>query len=253
MRSGIGPRKQLEAHGIDVLLDQPAVGANLIDHQQTGVSLIPRPGVCSMDNPLVQLLGRYTAHGSGQFNDMQLFPVNHVDLTQFPEMMAALGGHPMLFTVATGLQRPNSRGSLSLASADCHVQPVLDLNYFADEEDMRRMVAGMRLCWEIANTPAVRAMSEGIVMLTQEVVDNDEALAEFIRMTASTIFHPVGTCRMGPESDPDAVVDQYCRVRGVEHLRVVDASIMPNIVRANTNLTCMMIGEHVADLVKTGR
>ena len=86
----------------------------------------------------------------------------------------------------------------------------------------------------------------------QATVDSDAALADVIRGNCNTIWHPVGTTRMGPDSDRDAVVDQYCRVRGVEGLRVVDASVMPNIVRANTNLTCIMIGERVADWMRAG-
>jgi choline dehydrogenase len=87
-------------------------------------------------------------------------------------------------------------------------------------------------------------------ILDQVTVDSDTALADFIRNNCGTIFHPVGTAKMGPESDPMAVVDQYCRVRGVEGLRVTDASVMPNIVRANTNVTCIMIGEGVADWMR---
>jgi len=85
------------------------------------------------------------------------------------------------------------------------------------------------------------------VSLTAEVVNSDSALETFVRDNCTTIFHPVGTAKMGPENDPTAVVDQYCRVRGVEGPRVVDVSVMPNIVRPNTNLTCTMIGERVAD------
>jgi choline dehydrogenase len=253
MRSGIGPKAQLEQFGIRTVVDQPAVGSNLIDHQQTFVGLIPKQGVCSMENPIVQIFGRYTAPGSDQVNDMQLYMISHADLTDFPEMMAAFGGHPMLFMVMSGLQRPRSRGRLSLRSADFHEHPQLDLHYYEDEEDMRRSLDGVRLCWEIANLPAIKEKSQGIVLLDQATVDSDEALAGYIRAVSNTIFHPVGTAKMGPDSDPEAVVDQHCRVRGVEGLRVVDASIMPNIVSANTNFTCMMIGEKVADFIKAGK
>ena len=94
-------------------------------------------------------------------------------------------------------------------------------------------------------------MLKEFVNLTTEVVNSNSALETFVRENCTTIFHPVGTAKMGPDNDPTAVVDQYCRVRGVEGLRVVDASIMPNIVRANTNLTCIMIGERVADWMRT--
>ncbi|MFN0146940.1 MAG: GMC family oxidoreductase [Dehalococcoidia bacterium] len=251
-RSGVGPKEKLAALGIDCLIDQPAVGANLIDHPQAFVGMIPKEGVCSMDNPLVQILGRYTAPGSSQFNDMQLYMINHVDMTQFPELMETFGGHPMIFSIMTGLQRPNSRGAVSINTRDFRAAPVIDLHYYDDEEDMRRSLDGMRRCWEISNLPAMQEKAQGTIILTQEIVDDDEQLAAYIRAVSSTIFHPVGTCKMGPDTDPGAVVDQYCRVKGVEGLRVVDASIMPNIVTANTNFTCMMIGEKVADFIKAG-
>jgi choline dehydrogenase len=241
-RSGIGPKSELERLGIPVVLDQP----------NAFVGLIPKPGVCSMENPILQVAGRYTAPGSEQFNDMQLYMISHVDLTQFPEMMAIFGGHPMLFSLMSGLQRPNSRGAVTLASSDYHHAPVIDLHYFEDAEDMRRAIAGVRLCWDLANLPSIREKSDGIVLLTQDIIDNDEVLAGYIEAVSNTIFHPVGTCKMGPDTDPGAVVDQYCRVRGVERLRVVDASIMPNIVSANTNFTCMMIGERVAAMIADG-
>ena len=252
-RSGVGPKDRLSALGIECVLDQPGVGSNLIDHQQTLVGMIPKEGVCSMENPVVQVLGRYTAPGSTQFNDMQLYMVSQVDLTQFPEMMAAFGGQPMIFSVMTGLQRPKSRGQVSIATKDFHAAPTIDLRYYEDEEDIRRSLDGVRLCWDIANLPSLKDKSEGIVILTQEIVDDDEQLAGYIRAVSNTIFHPVGTAKMGPDSDPTAVVDQHCRVKGLQNLRVVDASVMPNIVSANTNLTCIMIGEKVADLIKSGK
>jgi choline dehydrogenase len=86
--------------------------------------------------------------------------------------------------------------------------------------------------------------------LTPQIIASNNATSDFVRSNCGTIYHPVGTAKMGPDSDKEAVVDQYCRVRGVEGLRVVDASVMPNIVRANTNLTCIMIGEHVAEWMR---
>jgi choline dehydrogenase len=115
------------------------------------------------------------------------------------------------------------------------------------------MIDGMRLGWRILHQPEVAAGWKGPMVgvtgrvLDQATVDSDTAIADFILDNCGTICHPVGTAKMGPDSDKEAVVDQYCRVRGVEGLRVVDASVMPNIVRANTNLTCIMIGERVAD------
>jgi choline dehydrogenase len=252
LRSGVGPKAELEKLGIPVVHDVPGVGANLIDHPQTFVGLVPKPDVCSMENPVIQIGLRYTAGGSDQFNDMQLYMVSQADMTQLPELMAALGGHPMLFAVMSVLQRPFSRGKVSIASTDFHEHPLIDLNYYEDEDDMRRSLEGVRLCWKVANSPTIMEKAESVVLLTQEVVDDDEALAGYIRAVSSTLYHPVSTCKMGPQSDPGAVVDQHCRVYGLENLRVVDASVMPNIPSANTNLTCIMIGERVADWVKAG-
>jgi choline dehydrogenase len=161
-------------------------------------------------------------------------------------------GSPIVFTFTPSLQRPHSRGTLKLASADPTVQPIITLNYLADPEDMRRMVEGVRISWELGKDPSIRAFAERPVILTDEMVKSDVAVEGYLREMVGTIFHPVGTARMGPDGDPGAVVDHQGRVRGTEGLRVVDASIMPGICRANTNLTCIMIGERIADWMRAG-
>jgi choline dehydrogenase len=249
LRSGIGPADDLRALGIEVLADLTGVGANLIDHPLTQVMYVPKPGVYSPEIPFSQVFIRYAATGSAERNDMQLYITNGLDFTAVPELVA-ITGSPFVFTFTPSLQRPRSRGRLALASADPTVPPSITLNYLADPEDMRRMVEGVRIAWEIGQDPAIRQFAERPVILTDEMVASDAAVEGYLRETVGTIFHPVSTARMGPEGDPGAVVDQQCRVRGVEGLRVVDASVMPNIVRANTNLTCIMIGERVADLMR---
>jgi choline dehydrogenase len=109
------------------------------------------------------------------------------------------------------------------------------------------MMEGLRTTWSMMQGGHLRPYIKEVFGLTQKTVDVDSALAALIRDTCTSNFHPVSTAKMGPENDAMAVVDQYCRVRGIEGLRVVDASVMPNIVRANINLTCIMIGERVAD------
>jgi choline dehydrogenase len=123
----------------------------------------------------------------------------------------------------------------------------IDLNYLEDREDLRRMVDGVQIAWRLMHSAHLAPYIKEFFNMTPEIIASDSATADFVRNNCGTIYHPVGTARMGPDSDKEAVVDQYCRVRGVEGLRVVDASVMPNIVRANTNLTCIMIGEHVAE------
>jgi len=121
------------------------------------------------------------------------------------------------------------------------------VNCLDHPEDLRRMVAGLRLAWTMACSPQLRPYVERIALLTDAQVASDEALVAYLRRHSLTVNHPAGTARMGPRGDADAVVDQECQVYGVEQLRVVDASVMPTIPRANINLTCIMIAERVAD------
>lgn len=250
MRSGIGASGELEKLGIEIRADLPGVGSNLIDHVMAVIYATPTPGV-PHDPEVTNPVGvRYTASGSSEFNDMQLYVLNFFDRNLAPGFadtvpIPAVG-------VAPGLQRPRSRGRVSLASHDPNVPPQIELNYLDDAEDMRRMIEGVRIAWRLMNSPHLRPYIKAITSLSEETIDSDEALAEFLRANCGTIYHPVGTARMGPDSDSMAVVDQYCRVKGVEGLRVVDASVMPNIVRANTNLTCIMIGERVAEWMRAG-
>jgi choline dehydrogenase len=248
MRSGIGARDELASLGIDCQVNSPGVGRNLIDHPMVFVVAVPLPGI-PHDPQVTNPIGiRYTAAGSDEFNDMQMYVFEQFDAALAPGL--ALDLPVPSISIVPGLQRPRSRGRLRLRSANPDVPPIIDLNYLSDPEDMRRMVDGVRIAWRLMHESHFAPMLKEIVNLTAEVANSDSALAAFVRDNCSTIFHPVGTARMGPDSDPMAVVDQYCRVRGVEGLRVVDASVMPNIVRANTNLTCIMIGERVADWMR---
>ncbi len=249
LRSGIGPRADLEALGIASAVDLPGVGANLIDHPLASVALVPRPGVCHPAQPVVQIGIRFTSLGSPEWNDMQLVMISQADLTQIPAAMALVGA-PMIFAVGVALQRPRSRGRVSLTSPDPRAQPRIELNYLDHPDDMRRMVEGLRLAWRAAQWPAIARHAERVAILTEEMVVSDEFLQGYLQMAVTTIYHPVGTARMGPDGDAGAVVDQRGHVRGVDGLLVVDASIMPNIPRANTNLTCIMIGERAADWMR---
>jgi choline dehydrogenase len=248
MRSGIGARAQLEQLGITPQVELPGVGENLLDHLFVLIHATPTPGV-PHDPEVTNPVGvRYTAGGSGEFNDMQLYVLNFFDRSLAPGFAEDLK-FPAL-ALAPGLQRPRSRGRVSLESKDPDVPPQIDLKYLEDPEDMRRMIEGVRIAWRLMNSQHLRPYMKEINDLGPEAIDSDEAIAAFVRANCGTIYHPVGTARMGPDSDGQAVVDQYCRVRGVEGLRVVDASVMPNIVRANTNLTCIMIGERVAEWMR---
>ena len=248
LRSGIGPKDALLELDIDPVADLPGVGAGLVDHPVTRLLLVPRPGSCDRETPLAQVVVRYTAPGSYEFNDMQQVMFSHVDVASLGGARAVeTVGAPLAIGLPVALERPLSRGRLSLASADAHVQPIIELNFAADPEDLRRLLEGVRLAWRIAHEPEIVRHVDHVALLTEEVMSSDEALAAYVRATVTTQFHPCGTARMGTAGDAMAVVDQHCRVRNVDNLRVVDASITPNIPRANINLTCIMIGEHVSD------
>jgi len=253
LRSGIGPAGDLAALGIEPRVDLPGVGATLFDHFRCFVSFETTAAyVPDLDTHQVML--RYTASGSDEPNDMQMHiftPRDYVEGEAFP----ARGSGRAWLSMAGGVQRPRGSGSVTLASADPDVAPRIDLNYAGHPEDMRRLVDGVRLAWRLAHAAPLSefvgaSAAHGGMTLDDATLADDAALERYVRGSVNTIYHPVATCRMGPADDDGAVVDQYLRVRGVDNLRVVDASVMPAIVRANTNLTTIVIAERAAEWMR---
>ena len=227
LRSGIGPKAALAGLGIEPVVDLPGVGAGLADHPVTRLLLVPKPGSCDPDTPLAQVVLRYTAPGSGEFNDMQQVVFSHVDVAGIGGQQAvAAVGTPLAIGLPVALERPHARGRLELASADPRVQPLIQLNFATDPRDLRRLVEGVRLAWQIAHQPEIARHTHHVALLSEETMGSDDALAAYVRATVSTQFHPCGTARMGPVGDPMAVVDQHCRLRAVPNLRLVDAVIL---------------------------
>jgi choline dehydrogenase len=150
------------------------------------------------------------------------------------------------FTIGPTLLQPRSRGRVRLRSADPLTAPAIHANYFSAREDITPLITGLRMARELAATRALQAFA-GDEYLPGRAVVSDSDLERYIRQRCETLYHPVGTCRMG--NDAHAVVDAQLRVRGVEQLRVVDASVMPTIVRGNTNAPTMMIAERAAALM----
>jgi len=182
---------------------------------------------------------------------MQHVLFSHVDIASIGgERAVAAVGTPLAIGLPVALERPHARGHLSLASRDPSRHPRIHLNYASDPHDLRRLVEGVRLAWRIANEPEIANHVERVPLLSEDTLGSGGAIEAYVRATVTTQFHPCGTARMGPANDPVAVVDQHGRVRGVENLHVPDASIMPTIPRAKINLTCIMIGERVADWIR---
>ena len=252
LRSGIGPASDLAQLGIPSMVDLPGVGKHLMDHPMTPMLLNPTPGTVDPDRPLAQTLLRYTSE-TGEFNDMQVYLLGHILVGPEARFGAWVGESAenleagWVFGIAPGVQLPNSYGSVTLASADYTDHPTIDLKFDEDEADRVRLREGTRIAWELAQSEAMAPYHTGALDITQDIIDDDDKLDEWIHSAATSMAHPTCTCPMGPEPSEGAVVDSEGRVYGVEGLRVVDGSIMPTLIRANTNFTCMMMGERIAE------
>ncbi|MBM6405599.1 mycofactocin system GMC family oxidoreductase MftG [Phycicoccus sp. CSK15P-2] len=245
LRSGIGPREDLEALGIPVTRDLPGVGLNLVDHPRSGIFIIPKDGTLDGENAFLQSILRTTSRSGETTNDMQYYMVNHFSLDPFPHLKR-LSQASLINGVMVCQQRPKSRGRLRLTDPDPRSEPQIDLNFLSHPDDVDTMVEGIRECARLMRHDYVMANRERQLILRDEDVDDEDLVRVYLKATLDSSYHPVGTAKMGPAEDDTAVVDQYGRVHGIEGLVVADASIMPNIASANTNLTSIMIGEKVA-------
>ena len=250
MLSGVGPADHLRSVGIPVIHDLPGVGQNLRDHPMVYVTWstkkdYPQDAYAPRNNMGL----RWTAEGSDLRNDLMIF------MTSYATRRVDRGGNlmdPIGIRMSAMLDLAVGSGELRLTSSDPNVQPFLDYRYLENEFDRRRMREMVRTAVSLADTDAFRAIIEDRIEPTDAELATDEALDEYIRREVSTSQHISCTCKMGPDSDPMAVVDQYGRVRGLEGLRIADASIMPDCIRANTNVTTMMIGERISDFIRQG-
>ena len=242
MLSGIGPKDQLDEYGIDVLQNTPGVGANLRNHPISPISFRVKEGIkLQPDASGVRIALRYTAKGSDDSNDMMM-TTSSLFSPFTGEMLPDRIGR-----ISCVIELPAGAGFVRLNSADPAVQPKFDYRYFSHPEDMRRMRDGIRLAVKMLETDAYKDVSDGRVTPTEEILTDDDALDLWIRQTVGSARHVSGTCKIGPDSDPLAVVDQQCRVKGFQGLWIADSSVMPQVPRANANATAIMIGERVAD------
>ena len=269
MLSGIGPADELREHGIAMVHELPGIGANLQDHPDAAVVQACKQPVSLHDT--LSWLGKvkvglrwFLFHdGPGATNHYEAGAfvrsragIEHPDL-QLVLVPFGLGGDEAVTEVSIGqhafsttmdLLRPTSRGRLTLRSSDPRDHPHLLINYLATPEDVSALVAGLRLIRELHAQPALSPFS-GEELSPGPGVASDAELEAWLRAHIGTSYHPVSTCRMGPDSDPMAVVDAQLRVHGMERLRVVDASVMPDLMSGNTNAPAIMIAEKGADLI----
>jgi choline dehydrogenase len=269
MLSGIGPAAALAAAGVAVARDLPGVGQNLQDHLQVSVRF-------QIDQPLTPhvmteaeaeaAIALSLAEGRGPFHtnfcesgafvrtdpelrwpDIQI----HCEGTYAPFYFDGAATDRHGFGLLMNVSRPKSRGEVRLHSANPLDRPLIDPRYLSDPADMAASIRGLRVCLAIGDAPALAPLGTRRTDPAPGAGDSDAALAAHVRRVGTTIWHPAGTCRMGP--DAMAVVDDRLRVHGLDNLRIADASVMPTLVSGNPNAACIMIGEKAADLVLGNR
>jgi choline dehydrogenase len=263
--SGVGPAELLRQHGIDVVLEAPGVGNDLQDHMQ--VRLVMR---CSqpitvndvVNSPIRKILTglQYAAFRTGPltisagtagafFKTSPRLATPDIQIHFIPFSTDRMGEklHPFSGFTATVCQlRPESRGSLRIKSADPSAPPAIHINYLATETDRAAFIDGIRILRRILAAPALKPFTVEEVYPGPKVTSDEDVLS-YCRRTGATVYHPTSTCRMG--NDPLAVVDQRLRVRGLGALRVVDASVMPDLMSGNTNAPTIMIAEKASDMI----
>jgi choline dehydrogenase len=263
--SGVGPAELLKQHGIDVVLDAPGVGNDLQDHLQVRLVMRCAQRITLNDiinHPVRRILAgaRYAAFRKGPltiaagtsgafFKTDPRLATPDVQIHFLPfstdkmgEKLHAFSG----FSASVCQLRPESRGWLRIKSADPAAPPEIRINYLATETDRTAFVEGIKILRRILAAPALKPYVAGEVEPGPKIT-SDEEILNFCRQRGSTVYHPTSTCRMG--NDPLAVVDQRLRVRGIEGLRVVDASVMPDLMSGNTNAPTIMIAEKASDMI----
>lgn len=269
MLSGIGPAAHLREHGINVVHDLPGVGENLHDHPDVvmvvnapkvtdllGISL---PGVVNMVKGIFEWRrsrsGMLTSNFAEAGGFIKSAPMEAIPDLQLHFVVGKLVDHGRKTVFGHGyschvcLLRPRSRGTLRLASSDPQVMPLIDPAFLKDPDDVARLVRGFKVMRTLMQQPAL-ARHGGQESKASAGAQSDAQIEQFIRNHADTIYHPVGTCRMGPDAAAGAVVDARLCVHGVAGLRVVDASVMPSVVGGNTNAPVMMMAEKAVDMIR---
>ena len=260
MLSGVGPKDHLEEMGIPVVNDLPGVGQSLWNHLSVHVNFKVKDGVevpADLDAPHYRLI--FTASDSELSNDLVLSTVNVVD-----EREERVGGFRTQYRtgdvpperagrISCTLGIPRGSGYVRLSSSDPTVQPEFNYRYLQHPEDLRRVREGIRLGARLLESEAYRDVVDYRITPTDEILADDDALNLYMRQTVGTARHVSGTCRMGPDSDSMTVVDQYCRVKGMQGLWVADASIVPQLLGGGgMHTTVIMIGERVVDWIAAG-
>jgi len=263
MLSGIGHPGQLAEHGIDVVRETPDVGTNLLDHLLVPLGFdVPNDTLFAAEKPLQLLnyLVRRRGMLTSNVGEAYGFVKSRPEL-ELPDLELIFGPAPYFdegigdpytgHAVVMGpiLLKPHSQGTITLRSADPKDKPIIDPGYLTDTkgEDRAALMAGLRMCADIAKSAALKGIIGKVARPLGATDLDDETLERALNSLSHTLYHPVGTCRMG--IDDASVVDPELRVRGVNGLRVADASVMPTIIRGHTHAPSVLIGEMAAELI----
>jgi choline dehydrogenase-like flavoprotein len=263
--SGIGPHDHLAEHGIDVVAEAPGVGANLLDHLVVPLGFdVPNDTLFAAEKPLellnylIRRRGMLTSNVGEAYGfvksrpDLEL-PDLELIFAPAPYFEEGLGDPYDHHAVVMGpiLLKPHSKGTITLRSADPKDKPIIDPAYLTDDAgaDRAALMAGLRMCADIAKSAALKGIIGKVARPLGATDLGDDTLERALNTLSHTLYHPIGTCRMG--SDDASVVDPDLRVRGVDGLRIADASVMPTIIRGHTHAPSVLIGEKAADLIRS--
>jgi len=242
LRSGLGPRADVERIGVELDVDIPGVGVNLCDHPALAVlCAVKDANIVDPDLPIIQTILRYTAPGSEHRNDLQIEQLTFAARTE----------DRVTFAVAAVLEQCESRGRILVTSADPHAKPRIEPALCSDERDVVRLIAAFYDAVQIVHTKPLSDLIDRVLFPDPTRPLDDDTAALLCRRLSGSGYHPCGTARMGTLDDPGAVVDQYGCMQRAPGLVIADASIMPSVPRANTNLTCIMIGEKIGEWLRT--
>ncbi|MEM7738317.1 MAG: GMC oxidoreductase [Deinococcota bacterium] len=268
MLSGVGPARMLQGLGIEVKKDLPGVGANLADHMRTDVGVTSPDGIgvslrANAQDPAQLAEWRRTGYGplavaentsAAFFKSSPDVPVADLEMMfniNAPMQYGAPPPENAGYYINVGLIQPKSRGSVRLASANPQDAPLLDTNYFAEEADIKAYISGIRAALKLTQTQSLKGFTDPETLTIQPTATDDE-IVEYIRGRAESIYHPVGTVKMGIDSDPMAVLNTKLQVRGIDKLRVADASSIPNLISGHTMAPTVLVAERVADFIQRG-
>ena len=237
MRSGLGPQAMLNQFGINVVQEEPYLGKNLHDHPAISVVCNVKPGIpIDHDAPLIQSILRYTAGNSSKRNNMQIEQLSFAGRQQGPP----------LFAIAACLEYQYGSGEITLSGPTASDLPNIHQHFCEDERDLDALLIGFKDTLRLTEQPALSGMIESIRFPDPVRTRTDDDLRYLIKRFAGSGYHPCGTIKMGPADDPSAIVNQHGQLHRCDGLVVADASIMPIVPRANTNLSTIMIGEKIS-------